>query len=631
MTVASSMTVAELKADPEPAAVQPLIEVRGLVTHFPTRTGVVKAVDGVSFSIAPGRTLCVVGESGSGKSVTARSILQIVDAPGRIVAGEMIFRRSDGSTVDLAKLDPRGKAIRSIRGAEIAMIFQEPMSSLSPVHTVGDQIMEVLILHLGMKTKEARARCIELLGQVEIPNPERAVDRYTFEFSGGMRQRVMIAMALACNPKLLIADEPTTALDVTTQAEILDLIRRLQKQYGMAVMFITHDMGVVAEIADDVIVMHYGKVKESGPVDTIFHAPQDDYTKMLIGSVLRLERKAEIRLKRAPINPATPPVIEVRDLRMHFGSSKALVKAVDGVSLKVLPGETLGIVGESGSGKTTMGRCLLRAWNPTSGEMVYRRPDGSTVDLVAADKQTLRACRREIRMIFQDPVGSLNPRMTVAQIIGEPLLVNGVAEGRALDDRVATLMEQVGLNPDWRERYPHAFSGGQRQRIGIARAISLEPRVIVADEATSALDVSLRSQMLDLMMNLQDRLGLSYVFISHDIGVIRYMCDRVAVMYKGKVVEAGETEQVCDRPDHPYTKALLSAIRDRIRASARSTSGIATQADARHEDHRNPHLPDACWRSEPEDLGGGRLLRHAGLFEEPHRHAQLALREDLHR
>jgi peptide/nickel transport system ATP-binding protein len=558
------MTLAEPRTAPpqsaSPAAAAPLIEVRDLVTHFPTRTGVVKAVDGVSFSILPGRTLCVVGESGSGKSVTARSILQIVDAPGRIVSGEMHLRRADGSVTDLAKLDPRGRAIRAIRGAEIAMIFQEPMSSLSPVHTVGDQIMEVLRLHLGMSRKEARARCVELLGQVEIPRPEKAVDRYTFEFSGGMRQRVMIAMALACNPKLLIADEPTTALDVTTQAEILDLIRRLQAQFGMAVMFITHDMGVVAEIADDVIVMHHGRVKEAGPVDAIFHAPQDDYTRMLIGSVQRLEQKAEIRLRRAPIDETAPPVIEVRDLVMHFGPAKAPVKAVDGVSLKVLPGETLGIVGESGSGKTTMGRCLLRAWNPTSGQMIYRRADGSTIDLATADKPTLRSCRREIRMIFQDPVGSLNPRMTVAQIIGEPLLVNGVAEGRALDDRVADLMSQVGLNPDWRERYPHAFSGGQRQRIGIARAIALNPRVIVADEATSALDVSLRSQMLDLMMSLQDKLGLSYVFISHDIGVIRYMCDRVAVMYRGKIVETGYAEQVCDRPEHPYTKALLSAI-----------------------------------------------------------------------
>ena len=537
-----------------------VLQVRDLTTHVPVRNGVVKAVDGVSFDVERGRTLCVVGESGSGKSVTARSILQIVDAPGRIVSGSMILHRPDGSSVDLAKLNPRGRDIRAVRGAEIAMIFQEPMSSLSPVHTVGDQIMEVLRLHLDMTKAQARARCIELLRQVEIPKPDTAVDRYTFEFSGGMRQRVMIAMSLACNPSMLIADEPTTALDVTTQAEILDLIKRLQQQHGMAVMFITHDMGVVAEVADDVLVMYHGKVMEYGPVDEIFHAPQNDYTRMLIGSVLKLEEKAEIRLKRPPLDETKPPVIEVRNLEMHFGSPKAPLKAVDDVSLKVLPGETLGIVGESGSGKTTMGRCLLRVYDPNGGEIDYRRADGSVVDLVKADKETLKQCRREIRMIFQDPVGSLNPRMTVAQIVGEPLLVNGLAKGNELDDRVADLLKQVGLEPAWRERYPHAFSGGQRQRIGIARAIALNPRVIVADEATSALDVSLRSQMLDLMMNLQDKLGLSYVFISHDIGVIRYMCDRVAVMYRGRVVETGSTEQVCDHPNHAYTQALLSAI-----------------------------------------------------------------------
>ncbi|WP_293855409.1 ABC transporter ATP-binding protein [uncultured Alsobacter sp.] len=558
------MTVTELSPRGAPGAAsapgRTVLEVRNLTTHFPVRTGVVKAVDGVSFNLERGKTLCVVGESGSGKSVTARSILQIVDAPGRIVAGEMILHRPDGSSVDLAKLGNRSREIRAVRGAEIAMIFQEPMSSLSPVHTVGDQIMEVLRLHLKMSKAEARARCVELLRQVEIPHPDRAVDRYTFEFSGGMRQRVMIAMALACNPQILIADEPTTALDVTTQAEILDLIKKLQQQHGMAVMFITHDMGVVAEIADEVLVMYHGKVMEAGDVDTIFHAPKDEYTKMLIGSVLRLEQKAEIRLKRPPIDTTAEPVIEVKNLQMHFGSPKAPIKAVDDVTLKVLPGETLGIVGESGSGKTTMGRCLLRIYDPTGGQISYKRADGSKVDIVAADKETLKICRREIRMIFQDPVGSLNPRMTVAQVIGEPLLVNGIAKGRELDDRVADLMQQVGLNPEWRERYPHAFSGGQRQRIGIARAIALNPRVIVADEATSALDVSLRSQMLDLMMNLQDKLGLSYVFISHDIGVIRYMCDRIAVMYRGKVVETGFTEQVCDAPTHPYTQALLSAI-----------------------------------------------------------------------
>jgi peptide/nickel transport system ATP-binding protein len=537
-----------------------LLQVRDLRTHFPTRTGTIKAVDGVSFDVERGKTLCVVGESGSGKSVTARSILQIVDEPGRIVSGSMRLHRADGSSVDLASLGRRSREIRAVRGAEIAMIFQEPMSSLSPVHTVGNQIMEVLTLHLKMDKVQARARCVELLGQVEIPNPDKAVDRYTFEFSGGMRQRVMIAMALACNPALLIADEPTTALDVTTQAEILDLIRNLQKSHGMAVMFITHDMGVVAEIADQVIVMNHGKVVETGSVDTIFHAPQDPYTQMLIGSVTKLGRTADIRLQRPPIASTVEPILQVRDLQLHFGAGKTLVKAVDGVSLSLLPGESLGIVGESGSGKTTMGRCLLRVYEPNGGAIDYRRPDGSTVDIVQTDKATLKDCRREIRMIFQDPVGSLNPRMTVAQIVGEPLLVNGLAKGKDLDDRVAELLRNVGLDPAWRERYPHAFSGGQRQRIGIARALALNPRIIVADEATSALDVSLRSQMLDLLLNLQDKLGLSFVFISHDIAVIRYFCDRVAVMYRGKIVETGPTDQVCDAPSHPYTQALLSAI-----------------------------------------------------------------------
>ena len=537
----------------------PVLEVRGLATSFPLRQGVLKAVDDVSFTVRRGETLCIVGESGSGKSVTARSILQIVDAPGRITGGEMILHRRGGGTVDLAKLDPRGRGIRDIRGAEIAMIFQEPMSSLSPVHTIGQQIVEVLRLHVGLDKAAARARTIELLRQVEIPKPETAIDRYTFEFSGGMRQRAMIAMALACNPSLLIADEPTTALDVTTQAEILDLIRRMQAAYGMAVMFITHDMGVVAEIADQVLVMYRGRVMETGPVDGIFHAPRDDYTRMLIGSVLKLEAKSELRAERQ-IAVAQPPVLEVSGLAMHFGPAKAPFKAVDDVALTLQPGETLGVVGESGSGKTTLGRCLLRVYDPTGGRMDYRRADGSVVDLARADAATLKACRREIRMIFQDPMSSLNPRMTVAQIVGEPLLVNGLASGRALDDRVAALLEQVGLEPAWRERYPHACSGGQRQRIGIARAIALKPRIIVADEATSALDVSIRAQVLDLLIKLQDELGLSYIFISHDIGVIRYMCDRVAVMYRGRVVETGETGQVCDEPSHEYTRALLSAI-----------------------------------------------------------------------
>ncbi|MEN3151289.1 ABC transporter ATP-binding protein [Neorhizobium sp. IRAMC:178] len=561
---------------PSMAAGKTLLEVKNLVTEFPLRTGIFKAVNDISFSIEPGKTLCVVGESGSGKSVTARSILQIIDSPGRIASGSIILNRQDGTSIDLARLDPRSKAIRAVRGRDIAMIFQEPMSSLSPVHTVGDQITEVLRLHLNMSKAQARKEAAELLRQVEIPNPEQALDRYAFQYSGGMRQRAMIAMALACKPQLLIADEPTTALDVTTQAEILDLIKRLQQTTGMAVLFITHDMGVVAQIADDVLVMHHGVIKEYGPVDQIFHTPKDAYTKMLIGSVLKLEQKAEIRLARPPLDTTAEPILDIRNLSMHFGEMKAL----NDVSIALLPGETLGIVGESGSGKTTLGRSIMRLYDPASGEMHYRRADGKVVDLAKLEGRELKAARRELRMVFQDPFGSLNPRMTVAQVIGEPLLVNGLSKGKELDERVCHLMDQVGLDPAGRERYPHAFSGGQRQRIGIARAITLNPRIIVADEATSALDVSVRFQVLDLLMRLQDELKLAYIFISHDIGVIRYMCDRVGVMYRGKLVEVGEAEKVCNNPDHPYTQALISAIprpdpRDRDRSKRfRYTSDI---------------------------------------------------------
>ncbi|WP_376093180.1 ABC transporter ATP-binding protein [Roseomonas sp. CCTCC AB2023176] len=544
-----------------------VLSIQDLRVDFPLRHGVLHAVDGVSMDLRRGRTLCVVGESGSGKSVTARSVLQIVDRPGRITGGKIIFNRPDGTVADLAALHPRSRAIRRIRGREIAMIFQEPMSSLSPVHTIGDQITEVLRLHLGMTKRQARTRAVDLLRAVEIARPETAVDRYAFEFSGGMRQRAMIAMALACDPTILIADEPTTALDVTTQAEILDLIKRLQVERGMAVMFITHDMGVVAEVADEVVVMNRGAVVERGTVDRIFTAPTEPYTRHLIGNVLKLEQPSAIRAARPPMRFDVPPVLEVRDVAVHFSSRKRMfgppppvVKAVDGVRLILVPGRTLGVVGESGSGKTTLGRSILRMVDPTSGQVLYRRPDGSTVDLATADRPTLRQARREVRMIFQDPFASLNPRMTVNQIVGEPLLVNGLASGAALRDRVAALLDRVGLDRSWGERFPHAFSGGQRQRIGIARALALDPRIIIADEPTSALDVSLRAQMLDLLLTLQDELQLAFLFISHDISVIRYMCDEVAVMYRGQVVETGPTEQVCDHPNHAYTRALLSAV-----------------------------------------------------------------------
>jgi peptide/nickel transport system ATP-binding protein len=545
-----------------------ILEVKDLVTGFELRSGPFKAVDGVSFDLRKGETLCVVGESGSGKSVTARSILQIVGTPGRIMSGSINYHGPNG-VIDIAKLDPRGREIRSLRGSDIAMIFQEPMTSLSPVHTIGFQIMESIRLHTKATKDEARSRAIELLRRVEIPNPETTIDRYPFEYSGGMRQRAMIAMALACKPKILIADEPTTALDVTTQAEILDLMRELQRQEGMSVLFITHDMGVVAQIADEVAVMHHGKLVEKAPVDRIFHAPEAPYTQMLIGSVLKLEKRAD---KKPPppdeaAAAARPKLLEVTGLSKEyvtasgfFTSKASVLKAVDAVDLTLFEGESLGVVGESGSGKTTLGRAIMRIIEPTGGEVKLKRGDGSIIEMSKLDKRALREAYRELRMVFQDPFSSLNPRMTVGEIISEPIRVNRLMDEAAMKARVADLLTKVGLPTTAAERYPHAFSGGQRQRISIARALALKPRLIIADEATSALDVSIRSQILDLLIDLQNEMNLSFIFISHDISVIRYFCDRMAVMYRGKIVEMGPTERVCDAPEHAYTKALLSAV-----------------------------------------------------------------------
>jgi peptide/nickel transport system ATP-binding protein len=549
-----------------------VLEVKGLSTWFETRHEVIKAVDDVSLTLRHGKTLCVVGESGSGKSVTARSILNMIPKPGRIVGGHIILHNSSlgwskGGPVDLARLDPKGRQIRGVRGREIAMIFQEPMSSLSPVHTIGQQIIEAIRLHRRVSHAEARAHAIAMLAQVKIPRPEQSIDSYPFEFSGGMRQRAMTAMALVCEPKLLIADEPTTALDVTTQAEILDLMKNLQSLYGMALMFITHDMGVVAEIADDVAVMHQGRVVEQGPVDQIFFAPRHPYTQKLLGSVLALEKRSRRALK-APRQEGGEIILEVENLGMRFAGRKRLfggatgqeVQALDAVRFSLRRGEALGIVGESGSGKTTLGRCILRILEPTSGRILFKSRTKDAVDLAALPMPAVKPFWQEMRMIFQDPFSSLNPRMTVLQIIGEPLRNYGVASGAEIEDRVARLMQRVGLPPEMMRRYPHAFSGGQRQRIGIARAIALRPQLIVADEATSALDVSLRAQVLDLLLDIGHELDLSYIFISHDISVIRYMCDRVAVMHRGRIVEIGETEEVCENPQHPYTRSLISAI-----------------------------------------------------------------------
>jgi peptide/nickel transport system ATP-binding protein len=545
----------------------PLLELRGLRTEFPLGGGrVLSAVNDVSFTLQRGRTLCIVGESGSGKSITARSIMRIVGPPGHIAAGKILYRaRPDQPPVDLAKLHPHGGAMRAIRGRDIAMIFQEPMTSLSPIHRIGWQIGEPLLAHGLADRKTARRRAIELLRQVDIPDPEAAIDRYPFEFSGGMRQRAMIAMALACGPKILIADEPTTALDVTTQAEVLRLIKRLQVENGLGVLFITHDMGVVAQIADDVLVMYQGQVVERGPVETIFHAPEHPYTIRLLEAAKKLGMAAP---PARPMVAATArTLLKVRDVALTYPVETPLFRkprpaapAVRDIDFELYEGENLGIVGESGSGKTTLGNCLIRVLTASSGRVLYRGRDGTEVDLVTLDRPALRLVHRDVRMVFQDPFASLNPRMTVAQVVGEPLLVNGILSGAALTDRVGALLEQVGMPRDAGQRYPHAFSGGQRQRIVIARALALNPRLIIADEPTSALDVTLRGQMLDLLLELQRSLGLSFVLISHDLGVIRYFCNRIAVMYRGRIVEIGPADDICFRPREAYTQALLAAV-----------------------------------------------------------------------
>ncbi|EUB99636.1 Nickel-transporting ATPase, Polyamine-transporting ATPase [Rhizobium sp. CF080] len=539
-----------------------VLSVENLSIDFRLRTHILHAVENVSFDLKRGQTLCLVGESGSGKSVTARSLLQIVDRPGSIVGGRILLRNG-GAVTDIARLDPDGQAMRAIRGRRIGLIFQEPMSSLSPVHTIGSQIIEAVRLHSDLDKRAARAKTVELLRQVEIPNPDQMADRYTFEFSGGMRQRAMIAMALAGNPDILIADEPTTALDVTTQAEILDLIKRLQVERGMAMLLITHDMGIVAEVADDVAVMRFGRIVERGPVDAIYHDAQHPYTRQLLASTVKLTRHVEGRLPAVAVaSQPLRPILSVRNLGKTFGwhGKTNSLRAVDDANFDLYPGENLGIVGESGSGKTTLGRLILRTVEPTTGSVIYHNKDSSEVEVTSLTKKELRGFHREVRLVFQDPFASLNPRMTVKEVIGDPLVVNGLAKGKVLEERVAELMRLVGLDPMGMERYPHAFSGGQRQRIGIARALALDPRIIIADEATSALDVSIRSQILDLLLDIRQRLNLSFIFISHDISVVRYFCDRVAVMHRGKIVELGEAEQICTAPQEAYTKSLISAV-----------------------------------------------------------------------
>jgi len=591
-----------------------LLEIDDLATYFYTETGVVKAVDHITLKIEEGKTLGIVGESGSGKSVTSFSVMKLLAGAGKIVSGKISLLGRD-----LVRLpEPE---MRQVRGKEISMIFQEPMTSLNPVFTVGYQVMEAILLHQNISKQEARKKTIDLFREVGIPDPETRIDSYPHQMSGGQKQRVMIAMALSCNPRLLIADEPTTALDVTIQAQILDILRKLRDERGMSVLFITHDLGVIAEIADDVAVMFQGKVVEYGKVLDIFENPKHPYTKGLLACKPRLDTKYKIlptvadymetkevdgevkviekkvtaerlqeletkgrgrllhplsRLKEighpweegqhAPdtktVKEQERPLLAVTDLKVYFPIRKGIllrtvghVKAVDGISFDIYRGQTLGLVGESGCGKTTAGRAILRLIEPDGGRVVY---DG--IDLAQLGSGDMRRMRRKLQIIFQDPYGSMNPRMTIESSLTEPMYIHKLGtSGQDRRDKAVALLEEVGMKPEHLHRYPHEFSGGQRQRICIARALAVEPEFIVCDESVSALDVSVQAQVLNLLKRLQEKRGLTYIFISHDLSVVKFMSDMMAVMNAGKIVEFGPSENIYAHPKEDYTRRLIDA------------------------------------------------------------------------
>ncbi|WP_312796920.1 ABC transporter ATP-binding protein [Tianweitania sp.] len=553
---------------------QPILSVDDLSVSFRTDAGWQKVVRNISFDVAERQTVALVGESGSGKSVTALSIMGLTPIGSSRVEGSVKLNGRD-----LLALPDR--QMRKVRGSEIAIIFQEPMTSLNPVHTIGHQVSEALLSHGSVSRTEARAEALRLLERVRIPAAKSRFDEYPHRFSGGMRQRVMIAIALACRPKLLIADEPTTALDVTIQAQILELIKQLQEEEGMSVLFITHDMGVVAEIADRTIVMLNGEVVEHDETSAIFRSAAHPYTRALLAAVPKLgSMTAFTQPRRFPIvdrttgvadepqetpdtvKPDDQPLLDVSGLTTRFevrsgllGKVQARVHAVENVSFQLRGGETLALVGESGCGKSTTGRSVLRLTEPLKGSV---RLEGK--EILQLSPEEMRNQRRHMQMIFQDPFASLNPRMTVGASIAQPLIVNALADRAEAPDRARALLSQVGLQPDMAGRFPHEFSGGQRQRICIARALALEPRLIVADEAVSALDVSVKAQVINLMLELQSQMGLAYLFISHDMAVVERVSHRVAVMYLGEIVEIGPRAAIFGNPQHPYTRRLLDAV-----------------------------------------------------------------------
>ena len=552
---------------------KPIASINNLRVEFQTKDGPVVGVEDISFDINAGETVCIVGESGSGKSVSSLSLMRLVEfGGGEIAGGALFFDRKHGGEMDLATGDQ--SMMRGVRGNEIGMIFQEPMTALNPVFTVGRQLTEGLKLHKKLSQSQADARALELLKQVRIPEAERRLKQYPHELSGGMRQRVVIAMALACEPRLLIADEPTTALDVTIQAEILALIDRLKRETGTAVMFITHDMAVVAQLADRVVVMYRGNKVEEGPVEDIFANPQHEYTKALLAAVPKL---GEMRGKALPepmkllgqnqndiasIQGTDEVLLSVKNLTTRFDVKGGLLRrtvaqvhAVEDVSFDLCRGQTLSLVGESGCGKSSAGRSLLRLVEPQSGEIVL---DG--VNIRALQGEDLRNARQDMQMIFQDPFASLNPQMQLMDQVAEPLSNFGKRSKSEIKDRVGMLFDRVHLPRSFLRRYPHELSGGQRQRVAIARALALNPKLIIADEAVSALDVSVQAQVLNLMMELQADLGLSFLFISHDMAVVERVSHRVGVMYLGRIVEIGSRQQVFENPQHPYTQALMKAV-----------------------------------------------------------------------
>ena len=558
------------------------LEVKNLSVEFDVRGRTVNAVSDVSWNVKKGETLAIVGESGSGKSVSALAILKLIpNPPGKITSGSIFF---EGKNI----VKTSDTEIRNIRGKKISMIFQEPMTSLNPLMTIGKQISEVLDRHFKLSKKETYQKAKNILDIVQIPDSKRWLNGYPHEMSGGMRQRVMIAMALVCEPTVLIADEPTTALDVTIQAQILGLIKKLQKDIGMSVVFITHDMGVVAEIADRVVVMLGGKKVEEGNVNEIFHNPKHPYTKSLLAVVPRLgsmrgrslpAKFSNLDIKRTEgddvietnnnelidirdnVRRSEPPILEIENLttrfsiKSSFGFSKGNVHAVEGIDLLLQQGETIGIVGESGCGKSTLGKSIMRLVEPNSGKIKVRGKD-----IISLSKKDMFPIRKEVQIVFQDPYSSLNPRLTVGQIVSEGMKLHKVCHETEIKDKLIEVFKKVGLSEFHINNYPHEFSGGQRQRIGIARALALSPSIIIADEAVSALDVSIQAQVINLMMELQEEYGLSYLFISHDMAVIERVCHKVAVMYLGEIVELGSRSQVFENPQHPYTKKLMKAV-----------------------------------------------------------------------